>query len=57
MVDSKCSCDNEKCVTKFEQEIEEKFHSDENGKIYCAYCDKEITGEILEYEKFIISDK
>lgn len=57
MVESKYSCDNEKCVTKFEQEIEEKFHADENGKIYCAYCDKEITGEILEYEKFIISDK
>ncbi len=39
MVNSPVACKNEKCVTKFEQELEAKYHADENGKTYCAYCD------------------
>lgn len=57
MVLSSASCHNNKCVTKFEGEIEEKFHQDENGKVYCAYCDMEIAEEVIEFEKFIVSDK
>ncbi len=57
MVNSSVSCSNLKCVTKYEGEIEEKFHKSEDGKTYCAYCDMEISEEISEFEKLIISDK
>ncbi len=58
IVESAYPCQNHKCVTKFETELEEKFYCDANGKVYCAYCDSEIHDEeISEFEKLIISDK